>query len=72
MMFESPALTNYFYYLIEYIGYSNMVIVGISLYFIYYLLSNTFMFVLFLFIGIIIGIYIGNGSNGSNGYMKLM
>lgn len=67
MMFESPVLTNYLYLLIEYLGYSNLAMIAVGLYIMYYLLSNTFMFIMFLFIGIVIGIYIGNTN-----YMKLM
>jgi len=70
MMFES----SYIYLIIEYLGYSNLAIIAIGLYAIYYLLSNTFMFILFLIIGIIIGIYIGgaSGAVSANSYMKLM
>jgi multisubunit Na+/H+ antiporter MnhE subunit len=47
-----------FYWLIEYIGYSNFILFIVLLYIAYYLLSNTFMFVMFLGIGIVIGVYI--------------
>jgi len=53
-MFEIRDL----YWLIEYIGYYNFVIGIIILYIAYYLLSNTFMFILFLGIGIAIGMYL--------------
>lgn len=53
-MFEAKD----FYWLIEYIGYSNFILFIVLLYIAYYLLSNTFMFVLFLGIGIVIGVYI--------------
>jgi hypothetical protein len=43
---------------IEYIGYYNFVIGILILYIAYYLLSNTFMFILFLGIGIAIGMYL--------------
>ena len=66
-MYESQTLPNYLYFIIEYLGYSNLAMIAVGLYLVYYLLSNTFMFILFLFIGIIIGIYIGNTN-----YMKLM
>jgi len=46
------------YWLIEYIGYSNFILFSVLLYIAYYLLSNTFMFVMFLGIGIVIGVYI--------------
>lgn len=65
MIFEFPVLANYPYFIIEYIGYSNISMIAIGLYIIYYLLSNTFMFIMFLVIGIIIGVYISN-------YMKLI
>jgi hypothetical protein len=42
---------------IEYFGYYNSIIVVIVLYISYYILSKTFTFIIFLFIGIIIGIY---------------
>lgn len=53
-MFEIRDL----YWLIEYIGYSNFIIGILILYIAYYLLSNTFMFILFLGIGIAIGMYL--------------
>jgi hypothetical protein len=43
---------------IEYIGYYNFIIGILILYIAYYLLSNTFMFILFLGIGIAIGMYL--------------
>ena len=48
-------MLNYLFWLTEYLGYYNSLIVVIIAYVAYYLLSNTFMF---LGIGIIIGIYI--------------
>lgn len=53
-MFEAKD----FYWLIEYIGYSNFILFIVLLYIAYYLLSNTFMFVLFLGVGIVVGVYI--------------
>lgn len=53
-MFEAKD----FYWLIEYIGYTNFILFVILLYIAYYLLSNTLMFVMFIGIGIAIGIYI--------------
>ena len=64
-MLEPKDLFNYLYWLIEYIGYFNFLILIVILYIAYYLLSNTFMFIMFLVIGIIIGIYISY-------YMKMM
>ncbi len=64
-MLEPKDLFNYLYWLIEYIGYFNFLILIVILYIAYYLLSNTFMFIMFLIIGIIIGIYISY-------YMKMM
>ncbi len=48
------------YWVIEYIGYYNFIILLITLYIAYYLLSNSFMFIMFLVIGIIIGIYVSS------------
>jgi hypothetical protein len=45
---------------IEYFGYYNSIIVIIVLYISYYILSKTFTFIIFIFIGIIIGIYMSN------------
>ena len=53
-------LLNYLFWLIEYVGYYNIVIVIIILYLAYYLISNTFMFIMFIIIGIFIGIYISS------------
>ena len=66
-MFEA----NDFYWLIEYIGYSNFILFIVLLYIAYYLLSNTFMFVLFLGIGIVIGVYISYATRNMYG-MNLM
>lgn len=51
-------LFNYLYWLIEYVGYTNFIIVLIIIYIAYYLLSNTLMFVMFIGIGIVIGVYL--------------
>jgi multisubunit Na+/H+ antiporter MnhE subunit len=60
-----------FYWLIEYIGYSNFILFIVLLYIAYYLLSNTFMFVMFLGIGIVIGVYISYATRNMYG-MNLM
>jgi hypothetical protein len=65
MMLEAKDLFSYLYWLVEYIGYSNFIIFIVILYIAYYLLSNTFMFVMFILIGIMIGIYLSY-------YMKMM
>ncbi len=64
-MLEAKDLFSYLYWLVEYIGYSNFIIFIVILYIAYYLLSNTFMFVMFILIGIMIGIYLSY-------YMKMM
>lgn len=66
-MFEAKD----FYWLIEYIGYSNFILLIVLLYIAYYLLSNTFMFVMFLGIGIVIGVYISYATRNMYG-MNLM
>ena len=66
-MFEAKD----FYWLIEYIGYSNFILFIVLLYIAYYLLSNTFMFVMFLGIGIVIGVYISYATRNMHG-MNLM
>jgi hypothetical protein len=48
------------YWVIEYIGYYNFIILLLILYIAYYLLSNSFMFIMFLVIGIIIGVYLSS------------
>lgn len=57
-MLEIQSLFNYLYWLIEYIGYANFIIVLAILYIAYYLLSNTFMFIMCIGIGIAIGVYL--------------
>jgi hypothetical protein len=57
-MLEIQTVLNYLYWLIEYIGYANFIIVLVILYIAYYLLSNTFMFIMCIGIGIVIGIYL--------------
>jgi len=64
-LLEAKDLFSYLYWLVEYIGYSNFIIFIVILYIAYYLLSNTFMFVMFILIGIMIGIYLSY-------YMKMM
>ncbi len=51
---------NLLFKFIEYLGYYNTIIIVIILYISYYLLSKTFTFIIFIFIGIIIGIYMSN------------
>jgi hypothetical protein len=59
-MLDIQDLINYLYMLIEYFGYYNSIIIIIILYISYYLISKTFMFLIFIFFGIIIGMYISN------------
>ena len=48
------------YWVIEYIGYYNFIILLLMLYIAYYLLSNSFIFIMFLVIGIVIGVYLSS------------
>lgn len=48
------------YRVIEYIGYYNFSIFLLMLYIAYYLLSSSFMFIMFFVIGIIIGVYLSS------------
>jgi hypothetical protein len=57
------------YWVIEYIGYYNFIILLLILYIAYYLLSNSFMFIMFLVIGIIIGVYLSSTMQAT---LKLM
>lgn len=57
------------YWVIEYIGYYNFIILLLILYIAYYLLSNSFMFIMFLVIGIIIGVYLSSTMHAT---LKLM
>lgn len=57
-MLELQDLFNYLYWLIDIVGYTNFIIVLIIIYIAYYLLSNTLMFVMFIGIGIAIGVYL--------------
>lgn len=53
------------YWVIEYIGYYNFIILLLILYIAYFLLSNSFMFIMFLVIGIIIGVYLSNATRAT-------
>jgi hypothetical protein len=50
-------MLDYLFWLTEYFGYYSIIFIVIA-YIAYYLLSNTFMFLMFLIAGIIIGMYI--------------
>jgi len=50
-------MLDYLFWLTEYFGYYSIIFIVIA-YIAYYLLSNTFMFLMFLITGIIIGMYI--------------
>ena len=54
---------------IEYIGYYNFSILLLMLYIAYYLLSNSFIFIMFLVIGIVIGVYLSSTMRAA---LKLM
>ena len=60
LMLNTPDLINLLFKFIEYLGYYNTIIIIVILYISYYLLSKTFTFIIFIFIGIIIGIYMSN------------
>jgi hypothetical protein len=60
LMLNTPDLINLLFKFIEYLGYYNTIIIIIILYISYYLLSKTFTFIVFILIGIIIGIYMSN------------
>jgi hypothetical protein len=60
LIFNTQNILNLLFKFIEYLGYYNTIIIVIILYISYYLLSKTFTFIIFIFIGIIIGIYMSN------------
>ena len=60
LMLNTPDLIDLLFKFIEYLGYYNTIIIIIILYISYYLLSKTFTFIVFILIGIIIGIYMSN------------
>lgn len=60
LMLNTPDLIDLLFKFIEYLGYYNTIIIIIILYISYYLLSKTFTFIIFILIGIIIGIYLSN------------
>ena len=60
LMLNIPELIDLLFKFIEYLGYYNTIIIIIILYISYYLLSKTFTFIIFILIGIIIGIYMSN------------
>ena len=60
LMLNMPELIDLLFKFIEYLGYYNTIIIIIILYISYYLLSKTFTFIIFILIGIIIGIYMSN------------
>jgi len=60
LIFNTQNILNLLFKFIEYLGYYNTIIFVIILYISYYLLSKTFTFIIFIFIGIIIGIYMSN------------
>lgn len=60
LMLNIPELIDLLFKFIEYLGYYNTIIIIIIIYISYYLLSKTFTFIIFILIGIIIGIYMSN------------
>lgn len=60
LLLNTPDLIDLLFKFIEYLGYYNTIIIIIILYISYYLLSKTFTFIIFILIGIIIGIYLSN------------